>query len=249
MYGLMSPLASRCLASSSRAELHTSVTRQAKFQRPKKIDSKVQAKLQQKQAKDARRVYAVLGSEYNKEDKWAGCDLQKDQGVAVPPHLNYGIEGGEGTKMLFHVLPALTLETGIPSFEGGDMQQAETSFAQELQKANMFAKLVDLRNANARGIACENRRRIVAAFSTPAQPNDTGRPEVQAALLTMQIRNLWSHLLEFRKDVQNRRGLRKLVHQRAKILRYLKRIDRDRYDAVLPRLGLDPSSVEGELLV
>jgi small subunit ribosomal protein S15 len=65
----------------------------------------------------------------------------------------------------------------------------------------------------------------------------------------MQIRNLWSHLLEFRKDVNNRRALRRLVHQRSKVLRYLKRLDRDRYEAVLPRLGLDEGSVEGELVI
>lgn len=40
-----------------------------------------------------------------------------------------------------------------------------------------------------------------------------------------------------------------MVHQRAKTLRYLKRIDRDRYEAVLLRLGLDQGSVEGELVI
>ena len=47
----------------------------------------------------------------------------------------------------------------------------------------------------------------------------------------------------------NRRGLRTLVHQRAKILKYLKRTDRQRYDAILDRLGLEPESVEGELIL
>lgn len=70
-----------------------------------------------------------------------------------------------------------------------------------------------------------------------------------AALLTYKIRNLWSHLTTFKRDVGNRRGLLKLIHQRAKILRYLKREDQDRYEAVLPRLALDPRSVEGELVI
>ena len=52
---------------------------------------------------------------------------------------------------------------------------------EEQKKAAMFARMVDLRNANARGIAFENRRRIVAAFSEPENPTDTGRPEVQGA--------------------------------------------------------------------
>lgn len=55
--------------------------------------------------------------------------------------------------------------------------------------------------------------------------------------------------MQSRKDVASRRGLRSLVHQRAKILKYLKRLDQDRYDVCLERLGLEPEAVEGELLV
>jgi len=113
----------------------------------------------------------------------------------------------------------------------------------------MLARLISLRNANAKGIAFENRKRIIATFSEPSNPHDPGRPEVQAALLTYKIRNLWNHLQTFKRDVGNRRGLTHLVHQRAKILRYLKNTDRDRYDAVLARLGLEPGAVEGELVV
>ena len=69
------------------------------------------------------------------------------------------------------------------------------------------------------------------------------------ALLTYQIRNLWDHLLSFKRDVANRRALRMLIHQRAKLLRYLRRKDRDRYETVLDRLALEPESVEGELVV
>lgn len=65
----------------------------------------------------------------------------------------------------------------------------------------------------------------------------------------MRIRALWGHLSKFKKDISNRRSLRRLVHQRAKVLRYLKRVDRDRYDRILERLALEPQSVEGELVV
>ncbi len=65
----------------------------------------------------------------------------------------------------------------------------------------------------------------------------------------MRIRNVWEHINKFKHDIAGRRSLRTLVHKRAKILRYLKRKDRDRYDAVLERLGLEPKSVEGELVI
>ncbi|KAH7886298.1 mitochondrial ribosomal protein S15 [Phlebopus sp. FC_14] len=170
-------------------------------------------------------------------------------GIRAPRYFNYGVAGGGKKKMLFKVLPALSAEKGATEFDENTIREAKEAMAKETQKANMFAKLVDLRNANAKGLAYENRRRIIARFSTWEQPNDTGRPEVQAALLTLQIRNVWAHLVKSRKDIANRRGLRKLVHQRAKVLRYLKRLDLLRYEALLPQLGLEPGSVEGELIV
>ncbi|KAI0673915.1 S15/NS1 RNA-binding domain-containing protein [Trametes maxima] len=189
------------------------------------------------------------------------ADPQSHQ-LLLPTYYNYGV--GEAEKeTLFDVLPALTAESqvrlktvGLVQIDGSTepdpaaLANAEgAAAAEELFKSGMFAKVVDLRNANARGIAYENRRRIIAAFSEPENPTDTGRPEVQAALATYKIRNLWEHLSRSKKDIANRRSLRRLVHERAKILRYLKRVDEDRYDRVLERLGLERSAVEGELVV
>lgn len=67
--------------------------------------------------------------------------------------------------------------------------------------------------------------------------------------MTLQIRNLWTHLTRVPQDIHNRRNLRRLVHQRAKILRYVKKEDRDRYDALLDRLGIEAAAVEGELIL
>ncbi|KAI0045673.1 mitochondrial ribosomal protein S15 [Auriscalpium vulgare] len=179
--------------------------------------------------------------------------------VPLPRALNYGIAEGE-QRLLFAHLPVLSADMGVAridsqsgftlSSQGAKFSAVhDAQMSMEARNARALARLVDLRNANAPGIAYENRRRVVAEFSEPGKPNDTGRPEVQAALLTLQIRNLWEHLSKFKKDIANRRSLRQLVHKRAKILRYLKRVDRDRYDAVLERLALEPGSVEGELVV
>jgi small subunit ribosomal protein S15 len=65
----------------------------------------------------------------------------------------------------------------------------------------------------------------------------------------MRIRGLWTHLTKTKKDVANRMNLRILIHQRAKLLKYLKRTSRGRYDMLLPRLALEPEAVEGELIV
>ncbi|OJT04559.1 hypothetical protein TRAPUB_4829 [Trametes pubescens] len=185
----------------------------------------------------------------------------KEGTLQLPEYMNYGVGQAE-QEMLFDVLPALTVETQVqlsPKARPGEgslppdadaLAKIEGVAAKfELYKTGMFAKLIDLRNANARGIAYENRRRIIAAFSEAENPNDTGRPEVQAALATYKIRGVWAHLSRCKKDIVSRRSLRKLIHERAKILRYLKKVDEDRYDRVLERLGLERSAVEGELVV
>ena len=198
--------------------------------------------------------------------------------VPLPHFMNYGVRADEAVK-LFETLPVLTAEAAvrtalakktttlpqdlIPMAESAQIAGEKVEF----YKAGILARIVDLRNANARGIAYENRQRCVAAFSEPGKPNDTGRPEVQgaslvtpcvcmsdlcralAAILTMRIRNVWDHLMRSRKDVASRRSLRSLIHQRQKILKYLKRLDRDRYDICLERLGLEPEAVEEQLIV
>ena len=55
--------------------------------------------------------------------------------------------------------------------------------------------------------------------------------------------------MEKKKDIHGRRSLRMLVHQRAKVLKYIKRSDQDRYDRVLERCALEPGAVEGELVL
>jgi len=68
--------------------------------------------------------------------------------------------------------------------------------------------------------------------------SDTGSPEVQAALLTDQIKRLTEHLKEHRKDNHSRRGLLQMVSKRKIILDYLKREDLSRYEALSKKLGL-----------
>ncbi|KAG8897361.1 hypothetical protein FRB99_008210 [Tulasnella sp. 403] len=130
----------------------------------------------------------------------------------------------------------------------------ETAAKMSVPQSQAVAKIIDLSNASARGLAFVNRKRVVEAFSNSAdgvdrKGPDTGRPEVQAALITAKIRSLWDHLKRHGRDVHNRRALTLLVHQRAKILKYLKRKDIVRYELLLPQLGLEKSAVEGEIVV
>ena len=67
---------------------------------------------------------------------------------------------------------------------------------------------------------------------------DTGPPEVQVALLTVNINKLQSHFEANGKDHHSRRGLIRMVNQRRKLLDYLKKKDAGRYTTLIGRLGL-----------
>lgn len=67
---------------------------------------------------------------------------------------------------------------------------------------------------------------------------DTGSPEVQIALLTARINELTEHMRTHKKDYASRRGLLKMVSQRAGLLNYLRETERERYLAVIGKLGL-----------
>jgi small subunit ribosomal protein S15 len=77
---------------------------------------------------------------------------------------------------------------------------------------------------------------IVATYG--ANPNDTGSPEVQIALLTDRIQHLTEHLKVHAKDHHSRRGLLMLVGRRRRMLDYLRDIDVERYRAIIAKLGL-----------
>lgn len=67
---------------------------------------------------------------------------------------------------------------------------------------------------------------------------DTGSPEVQIALLSAEIDSLIKHLKNHKKDQSSRRGLLNKVNLRRKLLRYLKKEDETRYQAVIKKLKL-----------
>lgn len=80
------------------------------------------------------------------------------------------------------------------------------------------------------------KQRIIAEHAR--SEGDTGSPEVQIALMTERINHLTGHLREHHHDHHSRRGLLLLVGQRRRLLKYLARIDIERYRALIGKLGL-----------
>ena len=85
-------------------------------------------------------------------------------------------------------------------------------------------------------LTVEAKREIVDKFGR--DPNDTGSPQVQIALLTARINHLTEHLREHKKDHHSRRGLLMLVGKRRRLLKYLQKSDIDRYRSLIQELGL-----------
>ena len=68
--------------------------------------------------------------------------------------------------------------------------------------------------------------------------NDTGSSEVQIALLSERINYLTEHLKVFKKDHASRLGLLKLVGQRRRLMKYLKRKNKEAYVKLISDLGI-----------
>jgi small subunit ribosomal protein S15 len=67
---------------------------------------------------------------------------------------------------------------------------------------------------------------------------DTGRAEVQIAILSQDISNLTDHLKIHTKDITSRRSLLKKVAHRRHLLNYLLKNDVKRYKDIIEKLGL-----------
>lgn len=85
-------------------------------------------------------------------------------------------------------------------------------------------------------ITKEKKTEIIGAHRQ--KDKDTGSPEVQVAILTSRIQELTQHLKIHDKDYASRRGLLMMVSRRNTLLTYLRNKDRNRYQALISKLGL-----------
>ena len=85
-------------------------------------------------------------------------------------------------------------------------------------------------------ITKERKKELIGSYRRKKE--DTGSPEIQVALLTTRIGELTGHLKVHSKDHASRRGLLKMVSKRSDLLKYLQNTDRNRYLAIIHKLGL-----------
>jgi len=86
------------------------------------------------------------------------------------------------------------------------------------------------------GLNTEKKSEIIQEYRE--NEKDTGSAVVQIALLTERIRELTEHLGTHKKDISSQRGLRKLVGQRRRLLKYVKRQDLAGYRELIAKLEI-----------
>ncbi|MGD8777934.1 MAG: 30S ribosomal protein S15 [Ignavibacteria bacterium] len=82
----------------------------------------------------------------------------------------------------------------------------------------------------------EEKQEIIEKYGD--NKNDSGKAEVQIALLTKKINNLTAHFSDHKKDHASRRGLMMMVGKRRRLLDYLAKRDIARYRTIIKELKL-----------
>lgn len=82
----------------------------------------------------------------------------------------------------------------------------------------------------------EQTAQIVTKFG--GAEKNSGKTEVQVALITAKITYLTAHFADHKHDYHSKRGLMKMIGRRRRLLRYLSGNAPERYQAVIKELGL-----------
>ncbi len=82
----------------------------------------------------------------------------------------------------------------------------------------------------------ERKQEIIVNYQV--HETDTGSADVQVAMLTERINRLSLHLQANKKDHSSRRGLLRIIGQRKRLLAYIQQENREKYQALIARLGI-----------
>jgi small subunit ribosomal protein S15 len=85
-------------------------------------------------------------------------------------------------------------------------------------------------------LTTEQKKEIIKKYGE--NEHDSGKAEVQIALLTENINQLAPHFEKHDQDHHSRRGLLKMVGQRRRLLDYLAKKDVERYREIIKKLGI-----------
>jgi small subunit ribosomal protein S15 len=79
----------------------------------------------------------------------------------------------------------------------------------------------------------DEKQNIIESYAL--HDGDTGSPEVQIAILTVEIERLSEHLKHHKKDNHSRRGLLQKVGKRRRLLQYLQESEIERHKVFIKK--------------
>ena len=82
----------------------------------------------------------------------------------------------------------------------------------------------------------ETKKELINKFSKSEE--DTGSAEIQIAIISERINNLIEHFKSHKHDKHSERGLVALVNNRKKLLKYVLRKDKNRYQELIKELKI-----------
>lgn len=85
-------------------------------------------------------------------------------------------------------------------------------------------------------ISKERKAELIAEFGN--NPQDSGNPKAQVAIMSERIRELTEHMKSHPKDFHTRRGLLMIVGRRRRLLSYIKKRDIMEYRELIAKLGI-----------
>jgi small subunit ribosomal protein S15 len=85
-------------------------------------------------------------------------------------------------------------------------------------------------------LAANVKSRVIGNYRV--HQKDTGSPEVQVAVLSQRIAELTEHFKTHKNDHHSRRGLLSMVARRRRLLKHLKAVSPERYQALIQKLGI-----------
>lgn len=120
----------------------------------------------------------------------------------------------------------------------------QTNSKEDSSKREAMLRIISMQNS-----ALESRKQYAIDFAVKEFARfdgDTGSSEVQAAVATIKIHFLVTHLKEHKKDLRSKRMLQQLVTDRQGILKYLRRAKPERYYWAIEKLGLNDAAIINE---
>lgn len=172
--------------------------------------------------------------------------------LSEPENISFLLTAEETEKLIYGaeqaaILRRLSAEETSTSAEPMADALTKVADAKDARKREAVRRILSMQNSS-----LEERKRLAVKLAVSEFgrfEGDTGSSEVQAAVSTIHIQFLATHLKENKNDLKSKDQLQQLVQDRQSILKYLRRQNPERYYWTIEKLGLSDEAVTSEFSI